>query len=115
MGSPALSTLFTYIAQTAKIPMAVIIPIYKNGMRSDPTYYHPISLLCIVGKLYVRHVFWRLWDCIDGENLGRGAMRFQKWLFYYGSMHDSEASGGEICSRPCGALSFCSYHAAKKQ
>ena len=51
-----LSILFNMILQTGKIPdfwrKALIIPIYKKGVSSDPSNYRPISLTSVLCRIF---------------------------------------------------------------
>ena len=71
--APILASLFTYIDQTAQIPydwgLAIIIPIFKKGLRSEPSNYRPISLLNVISKLYAKHLCLKLCNWLDQENI----------------------------------------------
>jgi hypothetical protein len=47
--------------QTRKFPKiwksAIVIALFKKGIKSDPSNYRPISLLSCVGKVFERVVF----------------------------------------------------------
>uniref|UniRef100_A0A803T0U9 ribonuclease H n=1 Tax=Anolis carolinensis TaxID=28377 RepID=A0A803T0U9_ANOCA len=72
--SPILASLFTCIDKYGQIPkdwgMAVIVPIYKRkGRQDDPANYRPISLLNTISKIYTRHLYWKLLDWMEQENI----------------------------------------------
>ena len=51
-----LCYLFNLSLNSSKLPyqwkQAVVIPIYKKGCRNVPTNYHPISLTCVMCRLF---------------------------------------------------------------
>ncbi len=48
---------------------AVITNLYKSGSRSDPSNYHPISVLSTVRKIFERWVHDQLYSYLDKYNL----------------------------------------------
>ena len=58
--TPAITKLFNLSSKLGKLPsewkVARINPIPKQGSRSDPANYRPISLLCILSKLLEKRV-----------------------------------------------------------
>lgn len=71
--APILASLFTYIDQTGQIPedwnTAIVVPIYKKGPKDDPSCYRPISLLSIISKIYARHLYDKLKDWMEQEQV----------------------------------------------
>jgi hypothetical protein len=56
-----LEIIFNCSLQTGRFPhmwkSAIIIALFKKGIKSDPTNYRPISLLSCVGKVFERVIF----------------------------------------------------------
>ena len=52
--SPVLTLIFNASLEQGKLPSdwkkAFITPVYKKGLRTDPSNYRPISITCICGK-----------------------------------------------------------------
>uniref|UniRef100_A0A670J8Y1 Reverse transcriptase domain-containing protein n=1 Tax=Podarcis muralis TaxID=64176 RepID=A0A670J8Y1_PODMU len=71
--APVLAALFTSINQAAIIPedwgLAIIIPIFKKGNRTEPANYRPISLLSIISKLYAAHLCDKLVEWMEREHI----------------------------------------------
>ena len=67
--SPALTLIFQASLHQCKIPMewktANIVSVFKNGDRSNPGNYRPVSLTCVCSKLLEQviiysHIFLHL-------------------------------------------------------
>ena len=43
--------------------LAIVIPVYNKGDRTDMSNYRPISLLSCIGKVFERCVFKHLRNC----------------------------------------------------
>ena len=58
---------------TGKFPVAwsevIVIPVFKKGDRGDPSYYRPISLLSVVGKLCASYLNQKLASWIEDQNI----------------------------------------------
>ena len=67
--SPSLCNLFNASINYGCIPLdwkqSYIIPIPKNGLKSSPTNYRPISLLSIASKLLEKHIYMLICDNLD--------------------------------------------------
>ena len=54
--SPVLALIFNASLHQGKLPIdwknAFVVPIFKKGLRTDPTNYRPISLTCICCKVF---------------------------------------------------------------
>ena len=57
---PALTIYSTSQFKLGKLPaewkLAQVNPIPKQGSKSDPSNYHPISLLPVISKLMEKHI-----------------------------------------------------------
>ena len=64
--APSLSTLFNRSLDSGSLPeewkLANIIPVFKKGDKSFVENYRPISLLCVVSKVFERCVLNNLRD-----------------------------------------------------
>ncbi|XP_077978836.1 uncharacterized protein LOC144434256 [Glandiceps talaboti] len=69
---PLMSDLFNDIFETGVFPegwcRGVIIPLYKNGVRSDPNNYRGITLLDVFGKVFCAILNKRLY--VWAEDIG---------------------------------------------
>ena len=58
--SPSIAALINKSILTGKFPdklkLAKVFPIHKNGSKSDPANYRPISILPTISKIFERHV-----------------------------------------------------------
>ena len=56
----AVGKLFRVCANTGRIPLAWktanVIPLFKKGAKSDPLNYRPVSLTCILCKVYEQFI-----------------------------------------------------------
>jgi len=54
--SPVLALIFNASLYQGKLPedwkSAFVVPVFKKGVRSDPTNYRPISLTCVCCKIF---------------------------------------------------------------
>ena len=61
-----LQIIFNNSLQSGKFPKiwksALVIALFKKGVKSDPTNYRPISLLSCVGKVFERIVFKHIYN-----------------------------------------------------
>jgi len=68
----SLLTLFQKFWETEQIPTdwarGIIVPIYKDGDRSNPDNYRGITLLSVVGKLYTAIINERLSEWLETTN-----------------------------------------------
>jgi hypothetical protein len=48
---------------------AIVVPIYKSGLRTDPSNYRPISVLTVFSKLLEKLFYNRLISFVDVNNL----------------------------------------------
>ena len=59
--APSLTRIFNYSIQLCKFPkswkQANVIPVYKSGNIQDVRNYRPISLTCVVSKVFERCVY----------------------------------------------------------
>lgn len=71
--SHALCALFNYVLQTEQWPeqwsMGMIYPIYKDGDRDDLDQYRPITLLCLVSKLFESILNRRIYNYAERHGL----------------------------------------------
>ncbi len=80
---PVLQHLFNCSILTRTFPAcwktAYITPLYKDGKKSDPSNYRPISVLPCIGKLMERIVHSQLYQyCIDRHILTECQTRVQE-------------------------------------
>ena len=68
-----LQLIFNYSLQTRKFPKiwksAIVIALFKKGIKSDPSNYRPISLLSCVGKVFERVVFKYIFNFLLDNSL----------------------------------------------
>jgi hypothetical protein len=68
-----LQLIFNYSLQTRKFPKiwksAIVIALFKKGIKSDPSNYRPISLLSCVGKVFERVVFKNIFNFLLDNSL----------------------------------------------
>uniref|UniRef100_A0A1B6GF67 Reverse transcriptase domain-containing protein n=1 Tax=Cuerna arida TaxID=1464854 RepID=A0A1B6GF67_9HEMI len=72
--SEPLAYIFNLCIETGifpdKLKIATINPIYKNeGILSDPSNFRPISLLPIIGKIFEKCLYERLYSYLEKYNL----------------------------------------------
>ena len=48
-----------------QLKVAKVIPLYKDGDRSDPSNYRPISLLPVIGKIFEKIIYLRIVNFLD--------------------------------------------------
>ena len=67
--SPFLVTSFNNCFRRGIFPnqlkVAKVIPLYKDGDRSDPSNYRPISLLPVIGKIFEKIIYLRTVNFLD--------------------------------------------------
>ena len=67
--SPVVSNLFNLSISTGVFPnslkIARVFPIFKSGNRSHVTNYRPISILCILSKMFKKLMYRRLMAYLD--------------------------------------------------
>ncbi|XP_049944790.1 uncharacterized protein LOC126426817 isoform X6 [Schistocerca serialis cubense] len=70
---PSLTTLINHILQQGIFPdclkIAVTIPIFKKGDKSNPSNYHPISLIPIISKIIEDCVHQQMNHYFERNNL----------------------------------------------
>ena len=68
-----LEIIFNCSLQTGRFPQmwksAIIIALFKKGIKSDPTNYRPISLLSCVGKVFERVIFKYIYNFLIDNSL----------------------------------------------
>ena len=68
-----LQLIFNYSLQTRKFPKiwksAIVIALFKKGIKSYPSNYRPISLLSCVGKVFERVVFKYIFNFLLDNSL----------------------------------------------
>ena len=68
-----LQLIFNYSLQTRKFQKnwksAIVIALFKKGVKSDPSNYRPISLLSCVGKVFERVVFKYIFNFLLDNSL----------------------------------------------
>jgi len=68
-----LSLIFNQLMSVAYVPpdwkMAVITPVYKTGASSDCCNYRPISVTCVISKLFQRVVANKVRDHLISNNM----------------------------------------------
>ena len=71
--APSLTNIINLSLSTGVFPdkwkYAKVFPIFKEGERSDPNNYRPISVLPVVSKLIERIVFRQLYSYFNQNNL----------------------------------------------
>ena len=68
-----LKLLFTYCLQNNYVPydwkIANVTPIFKKGQKSDPANYRPVSLTCVICKLFERLLQKSIVHHLESNNL----------------------------------------------
>ena len=68
-----LSMVFNELLTTNTVPdswkLAHVIPIFKKGSKGDPGNYRPVSLTCVVGKLFERLIKRVICEHLEVNNL----------------------------------------------
>jgi hypothetical protein len=65
-----LQLIFNYSLQTRKFrKSAIVIALFKKGIKSDPSNYRPISLLSCVWKVFERVVFKYIFNFLLDNSL----------------------------------------------
>ena len=75
--SPVIAPYITHIInlslRSGDVPIdfkhAKVTPIYKKGIKSDPSNYRPVSILSVISKVFERVVHDQLYDYINSNNL----------------------------------------------
>ena len=71
--APSLMKLFNLSLKSGVIPSqwkkSLIVPIPKHSNGSNPTNYHPISLLPIIRKVLERHVYLLIMEHLQCHHL----------------------------------------------
>ena len=71
--SELLCDLFNFSIQTAVFPeewkLARVTPIHKGEAKYDVNKYRPISILGTVCKVFERIVYYKLYKCLNENNL----------------------------------------------
>ncbi len=60
---------FTQGIFPGQLKRAIVVPIYKSGVRTDPSNYRPISILTVFSKLLEKLFYKRLISFIDSNNV----------------------------------------------
>ena len=81
-----LCSLFNQSVQTGIFPecwkFANVCPIHKNGDRSVPSNYRPVSLLCTTDKVFERVIFKHLYNhFLDNKILTPPTIWIYSWRF----------------------------------
>ena len=71
--SPILSILFNRCVHLGVYPdplkIAQVIPIYKEGVKTDCSNYRPISILCQFNKVYEKLIYSRLINFLNKNDI----------------------------------------------
>jgi hypothetical protein len=71
--SPMISDLFQSSVNTGTVPTdwreAIFTPVFKNGAKSKPEKYRPISLICILSKVLEHIIVSSIMNHLDNHNL----------------------------------------------
>ena len=71
--APSLTEIFFQSINTGILPdewkEARVWPLYKNGAKSDPSNYRPISVIPTVSKIYEKIIYDQLYDYLNTNNL----------------------------------------------
>ena len=74
--SPSIALLINKSLQTGQFPnklkMAKVFPIFKNGNKTDPSNYRPISILPTLSKIFEKHVNKHLMSYLNEYKLIHG-------------------------------------------
>jgi len=83
-----LSVVINHSIHTSTFPdilkIAKIIPIHKNGTKSDPSNYRPIALLSNFSKIYEKIIYSRMSDFIRKHNI------LYRYQYGFRSNHSTE-------------------------
>uniref|UniRef100_A0A803TZ01 Reverse transcriptase domain-containing protein n=1 Tax=Anolis carolinensis TaxID=28377 RepID=A0A803TZ01_ANOCA len=68
-----LAGLFSHINNSCSIPrgwqMSIIVPIHKNGEKTNPKNYRPISLIDITAKIYSKYLLIKIEEWSNANNI----------------------------------------------
>ena len=68
-----ISDLFQSSVNTGIVPTdwreAIFTPVFKNGAKSKPENYRPISLICILSKVLEHKIVSSIMNHLDNNNL----------------------------------------------
>ena len=71
--SPSIAAIINKSLTSGKFPnklkIAKVFPIFKNGSKSDPSNYRPISILTTISKIFEKHVNKHLMGYLNKYNL----------------------------------------------
>ena len=71
--SPSIAAIINKSLTSGKFPnklkIAKVFPIFKNGSKSDPSNYRPISILTTISKIFEKHVNKHLMGYLNKHNL----------------------------------------------
>ena len=70
---PILRIIFQFSLNTGNVPndwkIANVVPIYKKGERSNPSNYRPVSLTCIICKLFEHIIASHIMQHLEDNNI----------------------------------------------
>ena len=68
-----LAMIFNFIMQAGEVPViwkkAIVVPVFKKGVSSNPQNYRPISLTCVGSKIFETAIKAELVPFLEEKNL----------------------------------------------
>lgn len=71
--APSLTGIFAASIRMGVFPSewkaSRVSPVFKQGIKSDPSNYRPISVIPVIAKIFEKIVFEQLYDYLNSNNL----------------------------------------------
>ena len=85
--APIITHIFQQSYNTSKLPddwlQALVTPIHKKSLKSDPANYRPISLTCILCKVMEHIILSNMWKHLHKHNILRKHLHKHNILLHF--------------------------------